>query len=415
MEQNQRHAGSSALAVLLAACAIALSNPGKAVEWLDQLDQALYIESPQGFFRSDLSIQADLEAYHSEKAPPGLLFEEDDFFWNPRLSLYLDTRLGEHLYSLVLFRVDRGFDPGAVPGGEGRFDEYLLRYTPFEDPRINFQIGKFATVFGNWVERHDSWNNPLITAPLAYENVMVVGDQAAPPSRAGFAGRRNLADNKRGWLPVIWGPSYAAGASVFGLVDKFEYALELKNASISSRPFAWDPFTVDWDHPTVTARLGFRPNAAWNVGLSGSYGAYLLPGATLPAGSSVGQFKQLTFGPDLRYSWRHWELWSEAFFSRFEVPIVGNADTFVYYVETRYKLTPRWFLAGRWNQQFFGEVPNGRGGEQRWDRDVWRLDGGVGYRFGRHLQAKLQYSYAHENGSPKQGDQLVAGQVTVRF
>jgi len=27
-----------------------------------------------------------------------------------------------------------------------------------------------------------------------------------------------------------------------------------------------------------------------------------------------------------------------------------------------------------------------------WDRDIWRVDTALGYRFDRHLQGKLQYS-----------------------
>ena len=115
-------------------------------------------------------------------------------------------------------------------------DEYFLRYTPFEDSRLNFQFGKFATVVGTWVLRHNSWNNPFINAPLPYENVLVITDHVAPASPAAFLARRNKFDDKRTWVPVIWGPSYASGGSIFGRIDKYEYAFEVKNVALSSRP-----------------------------------------------------------------------------------------------------------------------------------------------------------------------------------
>ena len=87
---------------------------------------------------------------------------------------------------------------------------------------------------------------------------------------------------------------------------------------------------------------------------------------------------------------------------------VEEADTAAYYLEGRYKLTPSLFGALRWNQQLFGEVPNGRGGERAWDRDVWRIDAALGYRFDRHLQAKLQYAFSRQTGRLQQGQQLVA-------
>ena len=35
----------------------------------------------------------------------------------------------------------------------------------------------------------------------------------------------------------------------------------------------------DFDHPTVTGRIGFRPNESWDFGFSGSDGSYLQPEA----------------------------------------------------------------------------------------------------------------------------------------
>ena len=39
----------------------------------------------------------------------------------------------------------------------------------------------------------------------------------------------------------------------------------------------------------------------------------------------------------------------------------------------------------------------------------------LGYRFTRHLQGKVQYSFAHENGPVQQGEQLLAAQLTIKF
>jgi hypothetical protein len=388
-----------------------------ALEWLDKIDDSLFLQSPNGWFRSDLSGLIDLEGYYIDQRPSGLLFSDDNALFSPRLSLFLDTRFGDHLYSLVQVRFDRGFDPGAKPDGAARWDEYLIRYTPFNDSRVNVQFGKFATLVGNWVPRHLSWDNPFITAPVPYENVLPITDQASPPGRAGFLGRHFKPDQKGTWLPVVWGPSYAAGAAVFGLVDKFEYGVEIKNAGLSSRPTAWDPVELGWNDPTVSGRVGYRPNAAWDIGASFSYGTYLLPAAEsqLPAGTGLGDFNQITIAQDIRFAWRHWQFWAETFVSRFEVPNVGDADTLTYYLEAKYKFTPHLFGAVRWNQQFFGSVRNVTGGHDDWDNDVWRADTAIGYRFDRHVQVKLQYSYSHYEGDLQQGEQLVAGQLTIKF
>lgn len=401
------------LLLLLAAAPFAAAQKGL----LQRLDDALSYQSPGGLVRADLSGLVDLEGYFVDHRPPGLIFGNQDLF-SPRLSLFLDAHLGSQFYSLVQFRADRGFDPGAAPDGAARFDEYLLRWTPWEDGRVNVQAGKFATVFGKWVHRHDSWNNPFITAPLAYENVTTITDQAAPGSRAGFLGRRNLADQKAAWLPVVWGPAYTSGASVFGQVGKADYAVEFKNASISSRPTAWDAQDLGWENPTVSARLGYTQSAAWNYGVSASHGAYLLPAAEaslVPTGRGRSSYRQTTLGTDLSWAHHGWQVWGEAMVARFQVPNVGNADTFTYFIEGKYKFTPNLFAALRWNQQLFDTVPDGIGGTQHWDRNISRVDTALGYRFTRHLQGKLQYSILHENGPGQQGEQLVAAQVTVKF
>lgn len=385
-----------------------------AQEFLDKLDDRLFIECPKCAYRTDLSVLADVEAYTIDQNPPGLLFSNHDVLIQPRLSLFLDTTLGKHLYSLVQVRADRGFDPGVAPDGQVRADEYLFRYTPFDEPWLNIQVGKFATVYGNWVSRHDSWRNPFINPPLPYENVMTITDQSTPGGPAAFLARKNGPDKKALWLPILWGPSYASGAAIFGTVERADYAVEVKNANLSSRPAVWDPFDLQWSYPTITGRLGYRPDAAWNVGANASYGAYLLPVAKTP-GIGLGDYHQTTVGPDVSFSWRHWQFWGEAMASRFEVPNVGNADTLAYYLEAKYKFTPELFGAVRWNQQFFDDVPDGAGGRTPWDQDIWRAEVALGYRFTRHLQTKAQYSYSHQKGPFQQGEQMAAVQFTVKF
>lgn len=402
--------------MLFAGSAIAAESEPTIIERFDAamdfVDERLFVKCDNCGFRSDLSGLLDLEFYTIDQRPPGLLFSDNDELFNPRLSLFLDTHLGKHLYSLVQFRVDRGFDPGLDPDGDARFDEYFLRYTPFDQPLVNLQVGKFATVYGNWVRRHDSWHNPFINPPLAYENFTTITDQAVPGTTAAFLGRRDREDQKAIWLPVIWGPSYASGASVFGTVERFDYAFEFKNASLSSRSAYWDISDQQFQDPTYTGRVGFRPNATWDFGANGSYGAYLVrpARATLAAGDELSDYRQITFGPDITFAWRHLQIWAEAMFSRFEVPNVGNADTVTYYIESRYKITPNVYGALRWNQQFFDDVAG-----VPWDDDIWRAEAAVGFKLSRHLLAKLQYSYAHQKGGLQQGEQMFAAQLTLKF
>jgi hypothetical protein len=399
--------------ILLALVSFAAPVPGQ--ESLDWLDSKLSLKTPNGLFSSDLTGLLDLEGYYVDQRPPGLLFKDESFF-NARLSFFLDTRLGPHFYAFLQARLDQGFDPGAE-NFDARLDEYLLRWTPASDSRLNLQFGKFATVVGSWVQRHDSWQNPLITAPLPYENMTPISDTYIPASPAHFLARRHLPDIKSSWLPIIWGPAYTTGWSLFGSASKCDYAFDLKNAAISSSPYSWPPNETLWQYPTLSGRLGFRPSPAWNHGASFSLGPYLSQDAAdaLPPGKSISDYDQYTLGYDVSYAWHSWQLWGEVFFTRFEVPNVGNADLVGYYVEAKYKITAGLFAAARWNQELYGTVSDGLGGRETWGNDMYRIDVALGYRFTRHLQSKIQYSFGHRDSSLQQGEQLVAAQVTLRF
>ena len=93
----------------------------------------------------------------------------------------------------------------------------------------------------------------------------------------------------------------------------------------------------------------------------------------------------------------------------------ANADTFAYYLEGKYKFTPQFFAALRWNQQLFGTVQDNAGQSLRWGNDVWQIDGAVTYRFTPHMQLKLQYTLQDQPAAVENLNHTFAAQVTVRF
>lgn len=384
-------------------------------DFLDRVDSTLTISGFDGNLRARLSGTLDLEFYNFEQPAPGLIDSEVDNLFNPRLTLFLDAQLGSAIYFFAEARLDRGFDP-TDDGANIRLDEYALRVTPWQDGRLTFQVGKFATVVGNWVPRHLSWDNPFINAPLVYENVTAIQDKYAPYSPAYFVYGPYYYP-KYSFNPVIWGPSYASGISVSGQLGRFDYAVEMKNASLSSRPESWEITENGFEHPTFSGRVGFRPNEAWNFGVSASEGPYFRREAepTLPPGHDLNDYREFVLGQDASFAWHHLQVWAEFYEARFEVPNVGNADTFAYYIEAKYKFTPQFFGAIRWNQQLFSMIYDGYGHDVDWSGDIGRIDVAATYRFTPHTQLKLQYDYQHETSGQQEDNHLFAAQFTVRF
>ena len=399
---------------LLAILCLAAAPKLHGQQFLDRVGDALSIHAFDDNLRARLSGTLDLEYYLYEKPPPGIIYADGNDLFNPRLTMFLDAQAGPHVYFFAQARFDRGFDP-TDEGPEVRLDEYALRITPWKDGRLSVQVGKFAAVTGNWNPRHLSWDNPFINAPLVYENVTILEDMKALP--AIYFERGVFRDPKEEYLPAIWGPSYATGVSAAGRFGMYEYAAEIKNASLSSRPESWDLTQIGFEDPTVNTRLGLRPNEAWNFGFSASKGAYFRPEAeaTLPVGRDIGDYDQLVLGQDVSFAWRHLQIWAEFYQIRFELPSGGDADTFGYYLEAKYKFAPQLFGAVRWNQQFFGDIPGSSGQPIQWWRDISRVETALTYRLTEHTQLKLQYNLQYEDSPLTGWGHMFATQLTVRF
>ncbi len=238
-----------------------------------------------------------------------------------------------------------------------------------------------------------------------------------------YINRGRLEDEKFEYLPITWAPSYASGISASGRFGVFEAAVELKNASLSSRPESWDLTQIGFEHPTVSARAAVRPNEMWNFGFSASKGAYFRPEAesTLPSGKGLGDYDQIVLGQDISFAWHHLQIWAECYESRFEVPTLGsgpefNADALSYHIEAKYKFLPQLAGALRWNQQFFSDAPDAFGdGGVPWWHDIWRVDTALIYRLTEHTQLKVQYNLQHEDGTGRGYGHTFATQITVRF
>ena len=137
--------------------------------------------------------------------------------------------------------------------------------------------------------------------------------------------------------------------------------------------------------------------------------------APLPPRADPDEFKQFLVGQEVSWARGHWQIWAEAFEARFEIPQLGDADVFAYYMEVKYKITPQLFGALRWNQEFFDSGSDAMGTPIAHAHDVSRVDLAFGYRFTAHTQLKLQYSIANGDFVSDDTKGAFAAQFTVRF
>ncbi|MBI5366395.1 MAG: hypothetical protein HZA54_05125 [Planctomycetes bacterium] len=398
---------SCALLTLLPAARLAAEDEGDG-GFLGIHEAELRLATDDGAVDALLSGVLDLEGYVLQEEGPGLLFADHSFV-NPRLTLFLDANLGEHLFLFVQARADRGFDPSDQPA-EIRPDEYFGRYTlSGESWSAALQLGKFATPVGNFVPRHDSFRNGLVRAPLLYDAMTTVGDDKAPPGNQAQLNRWDLEDKKTLWQPMIWGPVYATGAQLFGTVGVFDWRVAVTNAAPGERPDEWEWKAGDEQAPAWAVRLGAAPLPGLVVGLNYAWGPYLRDRAeaSLVAGRDRSDYDQRLAGIDLAYAVGHLEFWAEAYVSTWEVAKVrGDLDVIGYYIEAKYTLTPRLHASARWNQMLFGAIEDAAGRERAWDRDAWRVEVGAGYLLAANLLAKVQYEWNVREGRDPEDDVL---------
>ncbi len=386
---------------------------------MDRLAERLSFADQSGYWRLQVRGTLDLEGYFFARPPPGLLRTEGSSLWQPRATVYADTQAGPSIYGFAQFRVDRGFDP-ADQSLEARVDQFALRISPWEDGRFNLQVGQFATVVGQWNRRHGPWRNPFITAPLFYENPTQVHEHQAPGRYASADSEPPESSSGYPGNPVIWGPVYTTGAAVSGRWPKGTWAVELKNAAPLSSPDYWAWWDVGFSEPTAAWRIAYQPDLRWEVGLSAARGAFLSPTAqaTLPEGITRGEFSQTLWLLDLGYAHQYWQVWVEGMWTAFRGPGMEEKSSQAYFLEIRRKLTPRFSMAARWNQQFFS-LHEDRVTYQktRSGTEMRRLDLAATFRFNAYAQ--MQWELGHRWVTPESGESSgrfsLATRWTLRF
>ncbi|NBS70124.1 hypothetical protein EBT31_14615, partial [bacterium] len=105
-----------------------------------------------------------------DRPPPSLVRTgEWQTYW-PQLNGLVSMEFGEHLSFVALGQVYRGFDP-VDESLSANLSEYFAVIQPFDTRALVLKGGTFATCYGQWVNRHFSFQNPLINAPLMYEGM----------------------------------------------------------------------------------------------------------------------------------------------------------------------------------------------------------------------------------------------------
>lgn len=235
-------------------------------------------------------------------------------------------------------------------------------------------------------------------AKLTLSSALVLeGGQLLTPVGA-FARRRFSNTNPLVGRPDTYPPGYSLGALLSGMMGPFDYRLGVANeAPLDTR---YIPKSGKAIRPV--GAVGFRFGPALRIGLSGTYGPYLGDQDTvvnnLPPGLDPDSMQQTLVGFEAHFSVGYLDMYGEYLWSRYDVPASSPTGTSQpvdgrgWYVEARYTVSPRVFVAGRVEandyvfvlpiNQFFWV------GSPRMVRDA---EVGAGYRLGANTLLKASY------------------------
>jgi len=399
-------------------------------EWPTLSGAGIEYLSPSGFFQVSLSGQLDLETLHVRESWAGLASREageepltperepcavchvgmglrGDGGALPvyRLRVFADIFLGDHIYSLVEGRSDRGHaasDGGAV----ARVEQAYVRIAS-QSGSAGVQAGRFVSPFGSYPLRHLTTVDPFLRPPLIYDYRTVISRELPPTDETNFLSWKHATEFfRKPGAPPVWDVPYQWGGMVFGAVGPIDLRVAAMNSAPSSTPDAWGFEKERFEDPSwvLAARTGVSPYV--DLGFSYSRGPWMeeLTGGSIqpPPGAPAGaeppshrDFDQEIFAVDISLARGPMMLRAEAMVDHWAVPNVASRPTErLYNVEILWDLLPGLLVAGRIGYIDFRPFDDGLGdaspnGPVDWDNDVIRYEASLGYRLARNAGVLL--------------------------
>lgn len=427
------------LATAAALTFLALAAPARAQ--LPELPtlQELGVEyiSSSGLFQLLLSGRLDLEGMHVANGwePPDQGLDEcdachvdvarelqqgDGTLQTHRLRVFADIFLGDHVYSLVEFRSDRGLETfGAKP--RGRIEQAFVRFVTGSGTE-GLQVGRFASPFGAWALRHLSEIDPFLSPPLAYDYRTVMNRWRAPADAADFLSWKDAPEGvDLPGAPPVWDVPYQWGAMAFGRVGPIGLRAAAMNSAPSSHPRAWRLKLDRFERPSWVLGARWKVSPSLEVGASYDRGPWMAeptdevtvspPGSPSgPSPPSWRDFDQELISADVAFARGPAMIRGEVIRDRWEVPNVDGMPTGLSAsLELQADVAAGLSVAVRGGFIDFRPVDDGPGsgspgpgGEVPWDYDVYRVDGSIGYRLARNwgllLSAYRQMQTERDDG-----------------
>ena len=305
-----------------------------------------------------------------------------------------------------------------------------VRVRPWKGHALDVQAGRIPPVFGAFARRSYGADNPLIGYPLAYQYLTSIRPDAVP-----FTSDDLLAMRARGWrasypvgvttpapgVPLVSAYRWDTGVQARATAGRVEGAIAITSGTLSNPRVADDN-----GGRQVSGRVAWQPLVGLVIGGSAAHGQFLTTPLENAVATATGRegHAQRALGLDAEYSRGYWIVRGELIESRWHLPglaaplIEGPVWARAGFIETRYRLTPRFFAAARADRLTFSLVRGQRrfaGQPTPWDAPVTRIEAGGGIYVQRNLTIRAIVQHDWRDGGRVRNRTFVSSQLAYWF
>jgi hypothetical protein len=304
-----------------------------------------------------------------------------------------------------------------------------VRVRPWKSIPLDIQAGRIPPVFGAFARRSYGTDNPLIGYPLAYQYLTSLRPDALPANADDL-----LAMRARGWQATypVGSPVPATGVPLIsayrwdtGVEAHLETPQFAASGAVTVGTLSNPRVRDDNDGRQYSGRVVWKPVVGLVLGASGATGAWLNGDLRESLGGyAPDDYRQDSVGFDVEYSRDYWILRSELIATQWRIPalaapaITSPLRARSAFVETRYRITPRYFAAARLDGLTFSKIQGERrfaGAPETWDAPVTRLEAGGGVYLQRNVTLRAVIQRNWRDGGRVRNRTYVSGELAYWF
>lgn len=334
-----------------------------------------------------------------------------------RAGVTIEARLTDRIAFLTEIRAETG--AGVTPYA------WYVRISPLAHGWLDIQAGRIPPVFGAFSRRAYPQDNPLIGSPQTYQYLTSMRPDAIPANANDLLRMR-----ARGWLvtypvgeqtphngvPTVAAERWDTGVQMRIGRPTLEGAVSYTVGSLSNPRVANDN-----GGGQIAGRIAWHPAAAFTIGVSAARGVFVADNVReARPDAPPGHDDQRAFGVDAEASWGRWLVRGEYVANAWRLPpldeprLAGPLGSRAGYLEARYRLLPRLYVAVRGDDMRFATIEGSKGVET-WDANVSRLEYGVGFTLRRGLLLKTSVLSNWRDGGRVRSSHLAAVQLLFWF